>query len=326
MNRKWASLSVMLAATFALCLAPYGVGQGKGNGGGGGGGGGGGTPPPNPEIAYVNWQSGNICVMNADGTNARAVFPQVSGEIYYHPTWSPDGRSIAYSEFNGNYGIGRIWAVDVDGSNRRLLAETSYWFQRVDWGTRPAPDGERKLCFVQRFPTAGGSMQYDVFLMNEDGTGLVNVTNTPGDTPADNEFGPFWIGDKLAFFRSGSLVVATLGLAGGQVVVASEEIISGGPYGTGRAAHNHPWIVFAVDSVGLFVANLDTLETRQITSGRDAWPCFSPNDTKIVFSRAGSNTWNAYTVNVDGSGLTKIMSRANMSDWKKPDPSPPPSK
>jgi len=43
-------------------------------------------------IAYVD-PAGDVCVMNADGSGARKV---TSGGRYQHPTWSPDGRSLAF--------------------------------------------------------------------------------------------------------------------------------------------------------------------------------------------------------------------------------------
>jgi hypothetical protein len=59
-----------------------------------------------------------------------------TGGPAFWPSWSPDGRRIAYSTARGLGGRGAIYAIDLDGSHRRLLASDA---------TRPAwsPDGTR---------------------------------------------------------------------------------------------------------------------------------------------------------------------------------------
>ena len=44
-------------------------------------------------------------------------------ESFKHPSYSPDGRQIVfYSNKTGKY---QLWIVNVDGSNQRLLFESS---------------------------------------------------------------------------------------------------------------------------------------------------------------------------------------------------------
>jgi Tol biopolymer transport system component len=77
-------------------------------------------------IAYV--EDGLIHIVNADGSNPKVV-PGTSG-VAGSPSWSPDGTKLVYSEDNSD-----VFVIDVDGSNRRLLAQ----------GREPAwsPDGAR---------------------------------------------------------------------------------------------------------------------------------------------------------------------------------------
>jgi Tol biopolymer transport system component len=50
--------------------------------------------PDGTKLAYA-W-SGDLYVMNADGSNKRRLTDSTAGVGNYYPTWSPDGSTIAY--------------------------------------------------------------------------------------------------------------------------------------------------------------------------------------------------------------------------------------
>ena len=62
----------------------------------------------------TNWE---IWVMNADGSNPQRLTNNGSNEGL--PTWSPDGKSIAYVSDQG--GSWSVWVMNADGSNQRKL-------------------------------------------------------------------------------------------------------------------------------------------------------------------------------------------------------------
>ncbi|HXV43889.1 MAG TPA: hypothetical protein VEC96_12560, partial [Anaerolineae bacterium] len=62
----------------------------------------------------TNWE---IWVMDAKGSNARRLTENGSNEGL--PTWSPDGKSIAYISDSG--GVWAVWVMNADGSNQRKL-------------------------------------------------------------------------------------------------------------------------------------------------------------------------------------------------------------
>lgn len=62
----------------------------------------------------TNWE---IWVMNADGSNPQRLTSNGSNEGL--PTWSPDGKSIAYVSDQG--GSWAVWVMNADGSNQRKL-------------------------------------------------------------------------------------------------------------------------------------------------------------------------------------------------------------
>ena len=86
----------------------------------------------------LNRQS-EIYVMNADGSRKRNLTRRAHDD---YPTWSPDGRRIAFLRATGSYrhhGY-HVYAVNADGSGLRNLgriAATAYFYGHLVW----SPDG-----------------------------------------------------------------------------------------------------------------------------------------------------------------------------------------
>ena len=121
-----------------------------------------------------------IFVMNADGSGQRRLTRNLSGD--FHPAWSPDGRKIVFENGGSSAGGGNSWGwydvyvVNADGSGQPtgLTTETRPLRNRAPRAALPAwsPDG-RMIAFL-----SWNDSNYDVYVMNADGSGLTNMTRS----------------------------------------------------------------------------------------------------------------------------------------------------
>ncbi len=142
---------------------------------------------------------GDLYLVDADGSHLERLTS--TDEPDREPDWSPDGTRIAFSRITPT-GT-ELWVVDLaDGAETRLTVPVGR-----DEGARWSPDGTR-IAFT-RFPFAssGEEPSHDLFVMDADGSNVVQLTDTPF-----NELDPTWSPDgrELAFARDEGLVRLTL--------------------------------------------------------------------------------------------------------------------
>lgn len=111
-------------------------------------------------------------------TQSPASFPNFAD---HDPAWSPDGSKITFIRCADSNDFGcdttsQLWGVNADGSNPTKLTDTLAYTHA--W----SPDGTKIV--VGNAQDSGG----DLLVMNPDGSGLTNITNTDGK----HEQSPSW--------------------------------------------------------------------------------------------------------------------------------------
>jgi Tol biopolymer transport system component len=127
--------------------------------------------PDGTRIAYHsgtgNFPSFTLWAINSDGSDQVQLTHLPPGALY--PAWSPDGAKIAFSA-NTDNGL-HISLMNADGSNQTVL--TSGPANIYDLFSSWAPNGT--ILFMRWIQRYGGTTS-DVFAINPDGTGLVQLT------------------------------------------------------------------------------------------------------------------------------------------------------
>jgi Tol biopolymer transport system component len=150
-------------------------------------------------IAFASFHGSalpSIWVMKTDGSEKRRVSP-LSGE---YPTWSPDGRKIAFDRNTFGPRAWDIWVVGADGSRPRPLIASHADEQGAAW----SPDGKTIAYASSRGAPAGYKR---IWLARADGSRQRLLTKVDGERPAWTKPGThvlFTAGGMFLVRRDGS--------------------------------------------------------------------------------------------------------------------------
>lgn len=232
-------------------------------------------------IAYAFDGGSNldVYVARGDGTASHRLTSTRFDE--FSPSWSPDGRLLAYRINPPRSDEGDIWIMRADGSRKRNLTRSP---SVADWSPAWSPDGR----VIAYFSTAGGGG--DVWTMWPDGSHARNLTREG----TLNEY-PTWSPDGrwIAFnsHRDGQFEIYVMRADGsGQRNLthnpAPDEWPAWSPDGR--------WIVFMSERAGgedVFAVHPDGSGLRNVTSTPTVYethPRWAP-DGRLAFARHSEN-------------------------------------
>lgn len=199
-----------------------------------------------------------LVVLAAPPEKAGAAFPGVNGRIAYD-------------------GPGGIWTARPDGTDARLVIPEG---PARESATAPvfSPDG-RRIAFQANPVRDGQSRARDIFVANADGTGVVALTDAPGDD-AQPTFSP----------------------DGGRVAFVSDR---------DREPEEPP-----VDEV--YVVDVDGTDAERVTRdlANASSPAWSPNGGRIAFVSDRGGVFDIWTISPDGANPRNLTNSPRRADFQ----------
>ena len=271
-------------------------------------------PPLTGRIVYQNHCiPQRLEMINLDGTGWRILIdkdynPDKSdqrGLEYTHPSWSPDGRWIAFSSDFTLTG-GQIFVIKADGSQVKQL--TRYYGLRVE---EPAwsPDGQ-KIAFT---------LEHKIYVMNADGSEVHQLMRAPLF-----QSHPAWSpdGKKIAFFTQKTVTTHALSLFTVNEDGTGQKLVIGFGDGGGDTAWapDGKRIAFIGTQGKTFTLFTVELDGSNLTPFTDSdWEAYNPSyspDGKwiIVYARpiegiARGEGWDLRLINVQTKNMTLFVTQ-----------------
>jgi Tol biopolymer transport system component len=249
-----------------------------------------------------------IWVMNGDGSDPRPLTDNTTWDIA--PVWSPGGMTVAFYgvQFDAANPLGpplgppHIFLIDAATGAQTQLTELRSRFP--SW----SPNGAQ-IAFDNGSPTSG-----DIFVINADGSGAENLTNSP----AQRNIRPDWSpdGQKIAFTsrRDGDDEIYVMNADGsGLTQLTFNQAADVAP----AWSPNGGKIAFQSNrdgNVEIYFMNADGSDQTRLTDypGRDQDPDWSADGRKIAFERdiepIQEQILELFVMDADGSGVTPLTS------------------
>ncbi|MET0290647.1 MAG: Tol-Pal system beta propeller repeat protein TolB [Pseudoxanthomonas sp.] len=252
-------------------------------------------------IAYVT-QTGlgssaryALMVADSDGFNPQTVVR--SAEPLLSPSWSPDGRKLAYVSFES--GNSSIYIQDISTGGRDHVAS----FRGINGAPAFSPDG-RKLAL-----TLSRSGNPEIYVMDLGSKALTQITNQYG---IDTE--PTWSADGSSIYftsdRGGRPQIYKASASGGS---ASRVTFQGSYNATASVSYDDKKIAVAQGSgntyrVAIMDSSMGSPRWSTVSPGSlDESPSFAPNASMILYAAREGRKGVLYAVSADARVRQRLV-------------------
>lgn len=238
-----------------------------------------------------------------------------NGVLDEYPRWSPGGGEIAF--YSDRDGTRQIYVIDGEGKNVRRVTGRCSVNEDPGW----SPDG-KKLCFWAK---AGKAAPENIFIINKDGTGMIDVTHSGSGTRRVPAWSPD--GSSIAFTsdRYLSHQVYTIDTTG-----RNEKRLTSNPRGACRPRWSPDGRRIAYSDGGYsLLKNVDIWEMdpdggdkKRLTEdgAQDYDPAYAPDGKKIIFASNRTGHYELYVMDRDGGDETRLTYYDDCTrypDWTK---------
>jgi TolB protein len=231
-----------------------------------------------------------LVISDADGQNIRNAMN--SGEPIISPSWSPDGKKVAYVSFEDRKPV--IYVHELATGRRIALSNQKGNNSAPAW----APDGKKLAISLSK----DGNTQ--IYSINADGTGLQRLTR--GST-IDTE--PQYSADgRYLYFtsdRGGNPQIYRMNAEGEQAEGSKRITYKQGFVTSPRISPDGKYLTYIANIGGafrLYILNLATGDSQALTDGTsDESPSFAANGRYVLYSTKVGGKRVLAAVSVDGN-------------------------
>jgi TolB protein len=263
----------------------------------------------------LNWEGrSELWTVSVDDGQLRLI----DGGDAVQPTWSPNGRWIAYTARMSDRTEMDIWVIPADGGEPTAVTSDV----PTDWSPTWSPDGE----YIYFSSDRGGSMNLWRVPMDVDG-GRPSGDPEPVTTPASFVAHPSVSADGLSVAYSSVLMTqniekATLDLDEGTLVDPIPLTTGSRQWSSPDPSPDGAWVAFYSRDLpegDLYLIRGDGSGLRQVTgdSALDRMPRWSPEGDRVLFFSNRSGRLQLWSIRSDGSALEQVTdgSGAGIAVW-----------